>query len=168
MMFAREDAAAKQVIELRVCISTRNKNSLAFGAVLFPEHRHAMGRVLAIQTYALGNKSGANVLKPNQTNTGHCVAPVQLWGEAFRELLLHHFRVNAKVCQDAPADYTLNNGQFHGVAIVSDAYHSEINAATLEAGSRTLLAGFLRAEAKSGGGELRSQTIPSHDSALSV
>jgi len=54
-----------------------------------------------------------------------------------------------------------------GSRIASYPNYSEINAATLDAGSSTF-EGLLRAEARLTGGAFKSQTIPNHDSALRV
>ena len=116
MMFARKDATAQQVVELRVRIAPRNKNSFTTDAVFVPQHRHAMSGVLAIQPYALGNKSRTDMFKSYQTDTRDRVATLQLGPEARRQLLLHYLRINAEVCQDSSTDYTLNNRQFHGAA----------------------------------------------------
>ena len=114
MMFARKDATAQEVVELRVRVAPRNKNSFTTDAVFVPQHRHAMSGVLAIQPYTLGNKPRTDMFKPYQTNARDRVAALQLRPEACRQLLLHHLGINAEVCQDSSADYTLNNRQFHG------------------------------------------------------
>ena len=113
MVFAGKDATAQQMVELRVCVSPRNKDSFTGGFVFVPQHRHTMGRIFAIQPYALGNKLRTDVFKSYQTNARDRVATLQLGPEARRQLLLHYLRINAEVCQDSSADYTLNNRQFH-------------------------------------------------------
>jgi len=109
MMFAWKNATAQQVVELRICVAARNKNSFTPDAAFIPQHRHAMSGVLAIQPYALGNKPRTNMFKSYKTDAGHRVTTLQLGPEARRQLLLHYLRINAEVCQDSSTDYTLNN-----------------------------------------------------------
>jgi hypothetical protein len=116
MMFAGKDATAEEMVELRVCVAPRNKNSFARDAGFVPQHCHTMSGVLAIQSYTFGNKPRTDMLKPYQTDARHCIATVQLGPEARRQLLLLYLRINAEVCQDSSADYTLNNRQFHGTS----------------------------------------------------
>ena len=116
MVFAWKDATAQQVVELRVCVAARNKNSFTPDAAFIPQHRHAMSGVLAIQPYALGNKPWTDMFKSNQADARHRVATLQLGPEARRQLLLHYLGIDAEVCQDSSTDYTLNDRQFHGAA----------------------------------------------------
>ena len=116
MMLAGKDATAEEMVELRVCVAPRNKNPFARDACFVPQNRHAMSGVLAIQPYTFGNKPRTDVFQPYQTDARHCIVTLQFGPEARRQLLLHYLRINAEVCQYSSADYTLNNGQFHGTS----------------------------------------------------
>ena len=69
------------------------------------------------------------MFKSYQTNARDCVAALQLGPEARRQLLLHYVGINAEVCQDSSADYTLNNRQFHGAA---NSFASKLSGFSLE------------------------------------
>ena len=113
MMFAGKDAAAQQMIELRVGVPARNKNTLAREAVSFPQNSHAMRGILAIQAQRFRYKTGANMFQPNQTDAGNREPAMQLWFETRGQLPLHDLGINAEICQDSSADDTLNDRQLH-------------------------------------------------------
>ena len=48
VMLTRENASAKQMVDLRVCVPARYKDTFATLTVFVPNHRDSMSRILAI------------------------------------------------------------------------------------------------------------------------
>lgn len=72
-----------------------------------------MRSILAAKPNYLGHRTWANVLKPNEANSGDRMSAMQLRTEARREFALHYFGIDPKVREDAPADRALNNRKSH-------------------------------------------------------
>lgn len=99
--------------DLRACVSTRDEYAFASFACLIPNYRDPVCGVLAAETDKLRHGLRADVLKPNQANTGDCLPFVQFRPEASRYFALHYFRVNPKVGKYAPVNYALNDRRLH-------------------------------------------------------